>query len=71
MKELIKGYVITIEGDNFCVAIGNKGPVLEIRHDRNDEEVYNFERMIVLKQDLGPFDFHPYLNLNVNATFKK
>ena len=39
---LIKGEVVTIEGDNLYATITSKGLVLEIEHDRNEEEVYNF-----------------------------
>lgn len=40
----------TIKGDNLRAAITNKEPVLEIEYDRNDEELYNFETVVVLEK---------------------
>ena len=71
VKMLIKRQVVTIEGDNLCAIITNKGPVLEIGHNHNYEELYNFETIITLKKDPAPFDFYPYRNLNVNVILKK
>jgi len=48
-----------------------KNPMLEIDHNRNDEEFYKFETEIVLEKDKLPFDFDPYSNLNVNAILTK
>jgi len=62
---LIKGHVVTIEGNNLCATITNKGPVLEIQHDCNEEELYYFEIVAVLEKDQVPFEFDPYLNLKV------
>ena len=63
--------MVIIEGDNLCATITNKGPELEIGHNYNDKELYNFERVIVLENGHAPFDFDPYSNLNVNAIIKK
>jgi len=63
--------VVTIKGDNLPAIITNKGLVLEIGHNHNYEELYNFETIITLEKDLSPFGFDPYINLNMNATLKK
>jgi len=47
--------VVIIEGDNLCATITNKGQVLEIEHNCNDEELYNFEIVVVLEMDKAPF----------------
>ncbi|KAJ8422214.1 hypothetical protein Cgig2_032931 [Carnegiea gigantea] len=70
-KILIKGHVITIEEDNLCVTITNKGLVLEVEYNRNDEELYNFETMAFLEKDKAPLDFDPGSNLNMNDILKR
>jgi len=37
---LIKGQVVTIEGDNLCGTITNKG-LLETKHNHDVKELYN------------------------------
>jgi len=54
---LIKQQVATIERDNLCATITNKGPVLEIERNHNDKELNNFEIVVVLEKDWAPFDF--------------
>jgi len=71
VKTLIKQQVVTIVGDNLCAIITDKGLVLEINHNCNDEELYNFEMMAVFETDKVPFNFDPYSNLNVNDILKK
>jgi len=39
----IKGQVVTIKGDNLCATITKKGPILEIKHNHNDDKLYNFK----------------------------
>jgi len=51
IKILIKGKVVTIKGDNQCATITNKGPILEVELNQNDEELYNFETIAVLEKD--------------------
>ena len=68
---LIKGQVVTIKKDDPCAIITNKAPVLEIEHNRNDEELYNFETVEVLEQNKAPYEFDPYANLNMNVILKK
>jgi len=46
------------------VTVINKGLVLEIEHNYNDE-------VTVLETDQAPFDLDPYSNLNVNAFLRK
>jgi len=48
-----------------------QGPDAEIEHGHDDEELYNFEMMVVLEKDKVTFDFDPYSNLNVNDILKK
>ena len=43
VKILIKGEVVTIEGDSPCATISNKRPLLKVEHNKNDEELYKFE----------------------------
>jgi len=64
---LIKGLVVTIKEDTLSARITSKGSVLEIDHNHDDEELYNFKIITVLKNDKRPFNFDPYLNLNANA----
>ena len=47
---LIKGQVVVIKDDNLCATIINKGSVLEMEHDCDDEELYNFETVVALKK---------------------
>ena len=61
---LIKGEVVIIERDNMCATITNKGIVLEIEHNCNDEELYNFEMVAISENDQAPFDVDPCSNLN-------
>ena len=63
--------MVSIEGDNLFGTITDKGPVLEIKHNRYDDELYNSKTVVVLKKDKAPFNFDPYLNLNVDAILKK
>jgi len=54
--------MVTIEGDNLlCVTIINKGQMLEVKHSRDDEEMYNFKIIAALEKDQAPFDFDPHL----------
>ena len=62
--------MLTIKGDNLWAIITNKWLVLEIEHNCNEEELYNFETMVVLEKDRAR-DFDPYSNLNVNVILKK
>jgi len=66
---LIKSEVVTVEGDNLCGTIISKGLLLEIEHDRDDEELYNFAMVAALEKNKAPFNFDPYSN--VNAILKK
>ena len=70
VKMLIKGEVVSIEGDNRYAIITNKESVLEVQHDRINEELYNFKTIVFLEKDQAPFDFNPYSNLNVNVISK-
>ena len=67
---LTKGQVVTIKGDNLFATITNKGPVLEIENDYDDEELYSFEIVATLEKDRALFDFILYSSLNVNAILK-
>jgi len=62
---------MVVEGNILCTTIANKGPALQTVHNPNNEELYNFEMVAVLKKDKAPFDFNPYSNLHVNAILKK
>jgi len=42
---------VVIEGDNLCATLSNKGPVLGIEHDCDDEELYTFETRAILEKD--------------------
>ena len=57
---LIKGEEVTIEGDTLCVIITRNGPVLEVEHSQDDEELYNLETIAILEKDQVSFDFDPY-----------
>ena len=67
---LIKGKVIIIQRDNLCDMITHRELLLEIDHNYNDKELYNFETMAVLEKDKAPFEFDPYSNLNVNVVLR-
>jgi len=57
---LIKGEVVTIEGDGLCATITSKEPVLEIEHNHGGEELYNFKMVAALEKNKAPLDFDPY-----------
>lgn len=40
----IKGDLVTVEGDSLYAAITNKAPVLEIKPNHNDKELYDFKQ---------------------------
>ena len=54
IKMLIEGWVVTINEDNFCDLITNKGTVLEMEHDCDVEELYHFDTMATLENDQVP-----------------
>ena len=58
---------MTIEGDGLYATITDKGPVPEIEHNHNEEELYNFEMVAVSKKEKNSLKFDPYSNLNVTA----
>ena len=62
---------MTIEGDNLGAMITSKGLLLEIKHDRDNEEFYNFEIVAALEKDKASFNFDLYSNLNLNSILKK
>jgi len=61
---------VTFEVRTYA-AITSKGLVLEIKHNRDDKELYNFETVTTLEKAKAPFNFDPYSNLNVNPILKK
>jgi len=67
----IKGQVITVEGDDLCATITNKRSILGIEHNWDNEELCNFEIVILLEKDQSSFDSDPHLHLNANAILKK
>ena len=64
---LIKGQVVTIEGNDLCATIINKGIVLEIGYTSDDKELNSSEIVAILGKDQATFDFDPNSNINVNA----
>jgi len=60
---LIRGEVVSIEGDTLRAIITNKERVLEVAHSRTNEELCNFETITILEKDQALFDFDPYSNL--------
>ena len=67
---LVKGHIGTIEEDDRCATITNKGLPLEIEPTHDDEELYNIEMVVGLGKDQAPFDFNPHSNLNENDILK-
>ena len=66
VKMIMKGEVVIAEGDRLYDMITNKGPVPEIEHHHDDEELYNFKTVMALEKDKAAFGSDPYSNLNVN-----
>ena len=50
MKILVEGEVVIVERDNLCATI-TRGQVLEIEHDRDDKELYNFKMVTALENN--------------------
>jgi len=69
-KDFDKRQVAAIKGENLCAMIPNKGSVLEIEHNYNDEELYNIKTVAVYEKHQTPFDFDAYLNLHVKLSLK-
>ena len=55
----MKGKVLTIEGRSLRTTITNKGPVLKVELDHDEEELYNFKTMATSEKDKAPFNFDP------------
>jgi len=67
---LVKGTILTIEGDNLRAIITYKGPILGIEHKCDDEELYNFDTIAMLEKNKVPVDFDSYSNLSINYILK-
>jgi len=63
--------MVNIKGNHLSVTITNKGLVLEVKCNRYDEDLYNFEMMATIYKGHASFNFDPYLDFNVNDTLKK
>lgn len=71
VKLPINDEIVTIEAEQLRASITHKGPVLEITHDRNDEEFYGFEVVAALEEDKSPFDFDPYSSDIIHRILKR
>ena len=47
--------MVTIKGDNLYVTTTNKGLELEIKHESDDNELYNFEIVAGLEKNQLPW----------------
>jgi len=62
---------MTIKRDNLSITMTNEGPVLEIEHNHNHEELYNLETITISRVGKALFSFVPYSKMNVNNSCKK